>query len=440
SSLGSAHHQANIDNLERARDVFETTPFNFYSGMEQPELLIITGGVCWLYTIDAVKALGLEDRIGVLRLGTMWPLPQKLIKKHLGNADKVLFVEHVESHLEDNIMVLAAGWANDISPKSFYGKHSGHVNQVGEVNTSRVMNALSRVMEVAYVPRDPKYDKKAKRIIQEMVPPRDLAFCPGCPHRTSFWVIKNTLKMIGRDGFCTGDIGCYSLAARPTGYEQLKTLNAMGSGVGMASGFGKLAQFDFDQPVVAVCGDSTFYHAAIPALINAVYNKSDFTMIVLDNCTTAMTGFQPHPGVGKSATGLAPVIDIADICRALGVMVKIADPFDIGDATYKLLDLVENGSGPRVLIMRRHCEQIRAKEDMTPPFSSIYVDPEKCYGDSCGCNRLCTRVFRCPGIVWNNERSKAEIDAAVCTRCGVCADLCPQEAITVEVTQAETPA
>ena len=154
----------------------------------------------------------------------------------------------------------------------------------------------------------------------------------------------------------------YTMALGPTGYFQVKTVQAMGSGVGLACGFGNLARTGFEQPVVSVCGDSTFFHAAIPALLNGIYNNSNFTLLVLDNRATAMTGFQPHPGIGETATGeKTPVVDIEAVCRAMGVRVEVTDPFDLNGTTKKLLDLMRDDGGVRVLISKRTCGLLRAR-------------------------------------------------------------------------------
>jgi len=203
----------------------------------------------------------------------------------------------------------------------------------------------------------------------------------------------------------------------------------MGAGVGVATGLGKLGRFGFDQPVVAVCGDSTFFHATIPALINGVYNRSTFTLVILDNSATAMTGFQPHPGTGVTATGEpAGVVDMGALCRSMGVPVEVCDPFDLENATATLLRVIAADSGPRVVIMRRQCELVREKREKARPYE-MHVDRDKCIGEACGCDRLCTRVFGCPGLVWDRKEGRASIDETVCTGCGVCADICPQRAI-----------
>jgi indolepyruvate ferredoxin oxidoreductase alpha subunit len=206
----------------------------------------------------------------------------------------------------------------------------------------------------------------------------------------------------------------------------------MGSGAGLASGFGQFKRFGLDQPVLAVCGDSTFYHAAIPALINARYNGANFLMLVLDNNATAMTGFQPHPGTGLTAMGApTPLVDIEAICQALGAKVEVADPFDVQTTAETIYRLLQDEHDLKTLVLRRECALVRAKSEKL--LYKVRVDQEKCIGDACGCNQLCTRVFKCPGLHWDTHKEKSGIDEAICTGCGVCADICPQEAILKEV-------
>jgi indolepyruvate ferredoxin oxidoreductase alpha subunit len=417
--------------LKKVQEAYETSPFNWYVGPEKPELLMATSGSGWFYSREAVRALSLQDRVGILKIGTAWPLPSKLLAKHMANAKRILFVEEVDPFLENNVKELAAEWSPEIGSWTFYGKSSGHVHPFGEINPDLIINAVSKVMDKPYAPREANYGKKALEMTKSLVPHRDLGFCAGCPHRATFWAIKNALKLDGRGGFVTGDIGCYSIGLGPAGFYQLKTMHAMGSGTGLATGFGKLKQFGFNQPVLSVCGDSTFFHAAIPALINGVYNQSNFVMVVLDNSATAMTGFQPHAGTGETATGSpAPRVDIEKLCSSLGVQVETCDPFDLEDTTEKVLDLVNQEGGVRVLISRRKCALVKAKGEKAA--HKVHVDPEKCKGEVCGCARLCTRIFKCPGLIWNQEKGKSEVDEVICTGCGVCADICPQSAIIRE--------
>ena len=417
--------------LNQVREVYESSPFNGYVGPENPELLLMTSGSGWLYSLEAVKTLNLKDQVGILKIATTWPLPSKLLAKHMARVKRVLFVEEVDPFLENNVKELAAEWSSEIGSWTFYGKSSGHIHPFGEINPDLVINVLSKVMDKPYAAREAGYGQEALEMTKALVPNRDLSFCPGCPHRATFWAIKDALKLDGREGFVTGDNGCYALGLGPAGFFQIKTLHSMGSGAGLAAGFGQLHKFGFDQPVLSVCGDSTFFHAAIPALINGIYNRSNFILVILDNSATAMTGFQPHAGTGETATGSpAPIVDIEKLCSALGIRVETCDPFDLQGATEKILDLIDDAGGVRVLISRRKCALVKAKEEKAA--YKVHVDPEKCLGESCGCARLCTRIFKCPGLLWNKEKGKSQVDEVLCTGCGVCADICPQSAILRE--------
>ena len=423
-------HQALHTTLAKVSGMFERSPFNWYRGPEKPELLIITSGSGWLYSLEAVKTLSAADSVGILKLGTTWPLPRNLVATHLLRVTKVMVIEEIDAFLEANLKELAADLAADRA-WTFCGKASGHFNPFGELNPDIVTNAIARVLGVDYSPRAANYRQKSEKVLQELVPPRALQFCAGCPHRTTFWAIKNALKMDGHDGFVTGDIGCYSMALTSTGFSQIKTVHAMGSGVGLASGLGKLGAFGLDQPVVTVCGDSTFFHAVIPALINAVHNQSDLLFVVLDNGGTAMTGFQPHPGIGANVMGdEAPKLEIEDVCHALGLEVAVTDAYDIAGTTAKLLDLLGTRGKPRVLISKRECALIRARKEK--PLYKVQIDGNRCLGEECGCDKFCVRVFRCPGLAWDRDTGKARVDEAICSGCGVCVEICPQSAIVRE--------
>ena len=420
-------HQALHENLAKIRQIYEASPFNWYVGPQNPDLLIITCGSGWFYSMEAVEILSKENSIGILKLGTTWPLPGTLIGRYMLRAQKVLVVEEIDGFLENNLKEFSI----DLTPGkawTFYGKASGHINPFGEVNPDVVINAIADIIKVNYVSSGADYRKNSQKIIKEIIPPRELQFCAGCPHRTTFWAIKDALRMDDREGFVVGDIGCYSMALTSTGFSQIKTVHAMGSGIGIASGLGKLNQFGFNQPVLTVCGDSTFFHAVIPALIDAIHSQSDLILIVLDNAGTAMTGFQPHPGIDMNAMGdPSPTVDIEKLCHALGVPVVVTDAYDIKGTTQKFMDMLRDGGKPRVLISRRECTLIRARKEKR--LYKVHVNPDKCIGEACGCDRFCTRVFKCPGITWDRNTKKAKIDEAVCSGCGVCVEICSQDAI-----------
>lgn len=421
-------HTLQQEKIKKVAEIFEESPFNTYHGPEKPELLIITSSVCNLYTKEAINLLGVEERVGLLKLGTTWPLPPKLLKKYLSTTDKIMIVEEVLPFLEENIKILAAEQAKEIGAKTFYGKNDGSIPSVGELNPDLVVLALSKILSTGYMAMPSEYKKRFQDSSFVVVPDRGRTFCPGCPHRASFWSIHNALQMDNRRGFVCGDIGCYAMGRLSCGFNTTKTLHAMGSGTGLASGFGKLAKFGMDQPVLAVCGDSTFFHAVMPALVNAVHHNSNITLVVLDNSGTAMTGFQPHPGLTVNAMGEeAPAIDIAKVCEAMGAMVEIRDPFDLEGTRNTLNRLIEKEEGVKVFILRQGCalspEKRHAKE------YDMRIDEALCLGEDCGCNRLCTRIFQCPGLVWDREKNRAMIDEVLCVGCGVCSSICPAGAI-----------
>jgi indolepyruvate ferredoxin oxidoreductase alpha subunit len=300
----------------------------------------------------------------------------------------------------------------------------------GELNPDFVVKALSHILGVPYEPMAPEYEKKAQLVAFTMAPNREQTFCPGCPHRASFWSIHKALQLDNRQGFVCGDIGCYSMAALPAGFSVLRTLHSMGSGLGVASGFGKLEMFGMNQPILAVCGDSTFFHAVLPPLVNAVHHRANVTLVILDNGGTAMTGFQPHPGLSVDAMGdKAPNLDIAEICRVMGAKVEIRDPFDL-EATQSTLNQLMAENGVKVLILRQICALSPEKKGKKK--FKMYIDMERCIGTDCGCNRFCTRILRCPGLVWDKDEKKAWIDEVICAGCGICSGVCPAGAIIRE--------
>lgn len=414
--------------LEKAIELFETSPFNTYTGPENPELLVITSSACNFYSREAIHLLNAEDRVGLLKLGTTWPLPPKLLQKYLSISDQILIVEEVAPFLEENVKILAMELTAEIGIKKFYGKRDGSIPTVNELNPDLVVAAMSKILGIEYEGLTAAYSEKADQCAFLGAPVRDLTFCPGCPHRASFWNINKALKLDNQQGFVCGDIGCYTMGVLPTGFSTLKTIHAMGSGTGIASGFGKLGQFGMEQSVFSVCGDSTFYHAVLPALVNAVHHKSNIILLVLDNSGTAMTGFQPHPGTEKDARGEpAKKMDIPKICQSIGATVRVCDPFEFALTQKTLFELMEMSDGVKVLVLRQICA-LSPEKKQTRNFEML-VNQTTCLGENCGCNRLCTRIFRCPGLVWDKENSVAQIDDAICVGCGVCESICPVSAI-----------
>lgn len=426
-------HHAQLAKLDQAAEIFEGSIFNTYEGPESPELLIITTSICDLYSREVVNLLDLGNRVGILKLGTTWPLPAKTVRERLKTTQKILFVEEVQPFIEEAVKVLFAG--SDMvgmgmagSGITFYGKQSGHIPMAGEMNPERITRALETILDL---PPALFGDYSLELTESLPIPPREISFCPGCPHRASFFSINTVLALDNRQGFTCGDIGCYSMGMLPGGFSTLKTLHSMGSGSGLASGFGKLDRFGMNQPVVAVCGDSTFFHSAMPPLVNAIHNNSAFTLVILDNSGTAMTGFQPHPGLPVDTTGKqAPPIDIEKVCRAMGALTRTCDPFDLETTQQYLLGCINDPKGVKVLILKQACA-LSPQKKHTRPFE-VRVDRDLCIGDACGCNRICTRIFSCPGLIWDGENHRAKINEVLCVGCGVCASVCPVNAIMLK--------
>jgi indolepyruvate ferredoxin oxidoreductase, alpha subunit len=411
---------------EKARKAFEESLFNIYTGPENAEAVIVSSGPSTLYAQEALHLLSLNENIGLLKLGTTWPLPRDLILEHLQHASKIILFEETDPFLEQNITSLLAQFGD--KKYIFHGQASGDVSGdngpgLGELNVDLVAKSIAKIFGLPDPVKLPD-TSQVNDLLKGSLPEREMALCAGCPHRSSFWAIKSALELDGRKGIVLGDIGCYTLGASKAGFWLLRSLMCMGSGVGLANGFGQLHRFGMKQPVLTVMGDSTFFHACLPALVNGVYNRANFLAIVLDNSITAMTGFQPHPGVGVRATGeMSSSIKIEDITTAMGIRTEVSDPHLLNDTIKIISDLLQE-AGPSVLILRKECALTAVKKER-----KLYMVSEKlCAGSSCGCNNFCSTVFACPAISIGAD-SKAVISDVICTGCGACALLCPKGAI-----------
>jgi indolepyruvate ferredoxin oxidoreductase alpha subunit len=306
-----------FEKIEKIKEIAEKSKINkVYQG--KSSLGIIASGVSFLYAMEALKELNLK--LPVLKLGFIYPLPENLIKNFIKNLKKVLIVEELEPYLEREVKILA----KDANPKlKIFGKEKEPIEGgriwkerkailpvVGELKPEYVLLAIAR-----FSGKKLKFDfkKHLEKFLKIKVPPRFPIFCPGCPYWFIFSAIKKVVPL--ENVIFGGEIGCYMMASHPVVKLQ-DYLYCMGSSAGVAHGISKMTK----QKVICFIGDSSFFHAAIPALINTVFNKSNPLIIVFDNQTTAMTGHQPHPGVGKKPeeNGVEP-IKIEKIVEACGV-------------------------------------------------------------------------------------------------------------------------
>ena len=363
-----------VERMARIKEAVDTWRYNELKLNKGAKLGIIACGISYSYTLEAVRWLGLADKVSVLKIGTPYPLPAGLTRQLLETVPEVLVVEELEPFVEDQVKVVAEDAGIQVR---IHGKDM--IPLVGELTTRQVAEALSHLTGT-----EPPVDFSAIDRLREetaaLLPLRPPTMCAGCPHRASFYAINIACRRYeqetGKEPVRTGDIGCYALGANPP-------LNSDDVGICMGGSFGignGLAHV-MDTPVVTHLGDSTFFHSGIPPMINSVFNKANVTMVVLDNSTTGMTGFQPHPG---APAGDSPAVMIEEVARASGVnFVEVVDAFDLP----ALIDSVGRAiryEGPSLVVARRLCNILEAREkrktgEKVVPYE---VDAEKCLAGS----------------------------------------------------------
>jgi indolepyruvate ferredoxin oxidoreductase alpha subunit len=360
---------------------------------------ILTGGVSYLYVKEAVANLGLKPTI--LKIGTPHPFPVEIGDDFLSRVDRVIVVEELDPVLEEAIIQLAArtGFKGQI-----HGKLSGELPRAGEYSFDTVCQSLVKILKIKSVQRLAIEGEKPPEL-----PVRPPVLCAGCSHRASFYAVKRATR--GLDAVYTGDIGCYTLGNAPP-LSMVDTCLCMGAGITVAQG---LRRIESERPVIAFIGDSTFFHTGIPGVINAVYNNHPVKIILLDNGTTAMTGHQPHPGMGRTAVGeKANPIDPVAVLKACGVgFVEVANPLELKTTTgiiKKALDF----PGVAAIVMRAPCAAT------VKPKRKYMVDSDLC--TNC---RLCIKELGCPAFYIED---KPEIGPS-CQGCGLCGQICPAAAI-----------
>ncbi len=381
----------------------EKLPHNYIDGGRD---LIITSGVAFTYALEAVKNYGVKASI--LNVVTPVPLPRKTVIDAVSKANKVVVIEEGDPVVEQQLKAMLYDEGIRVP---VLGKMENIFNRVGELTMNSVMEGLSKALDLI----NPFISLKPAKA-NYTPPPRPPVFCPGCPHAASFYELKVSTAKAGVKPVFSGDIGCYSLGINNPFNEQ-DLLTDMGSSLGLGMGIyhgttGKTI-------VVSIIGDSTFFHAGLPALVNAIYNKTPMLILVLDNRVTAMTGGQPNP---------TSMINIEDVAKSMGAdYVKTVDPFDMKRAQEVMSEAIAavKRGGVAVVIMKRGCalEAVRLYRNYVTRY---YVDPDACR--ACG---ICYNLIACPAIV-PLENKKAWIDPNMCVGCSVCAQVCPYNAIKPE--------
>jgi len=398
-----------LDRTRLIEQEFEASDLNMVKDTGS-DLGIVTAGAGYNYAVDAAMILGINPSI--LKLGTTYPLPKKLIGDFLKKLKTVVVVEELQPYLELHVTAIA----KDANPSiKIYGKWTGHFSESLEYNPNIVVDALAKV-----VGRKPPVDysaimAKAKEMKAGLAD-RWPTFCPGCPHRATLHALKQATK--GLKHILSTDIGCYSMSfLDPINYGD--SLLSMGACLGVAAGM----QYAAQEKVVAMIGDSTFWHAGLPGLVNAIHHGNDFTLVILDNEVTAMTGQQPDPGRDYNAGGQpAKPLILEDVIKAMGISdITIVDPYQVKAAVEPMKQALSR-KGPNVIISRRACALYadRNKRRRGEAIQTNKIDKNVCKKPY-----TCIREFYCPAISIDDEDRKAFITKELCDRCDVCAKLCP---------------
>ncbi len=402
--------------IEQAKEISEQCEFNVTVG--SGKLGVITSGVCVNYVADALDDLNADDKVMVLNLGMSFPLPENKIAALLEACDKVLVVEELEPIVEQAARAIAQerGISVEIS-----GKVPGAIPDVS------VDLAPPKVFTKAfeYTPRlvrktiaetfgledtSPAMIELAQR---PGLPGRPPNLCSGCPHRATFYAVK---EVVGSETIFPSDIGCYTLGMLPP-ISMADFLICMGSSVSASAGISSAT----DQKVVAFIGDSTFFHSGITGLVSAVHNQHNFTLIILDNGTTAMTGHQPHPGVEHGLHDDKEHLPLEPLIRGLGVKhVTVIKPLKTGAAIKAIREAVEY-DGVSVVISREICP-LYGRRVKPVSRKSFQVDPAKCKN-----HRTCIDKIACPAFYLDGQQ--AQINTSMCIGCALCAQICPEKAI-----------
>ncbi len=375
-------HPVVEERLRKIAEWAETASVNRVEPGKDRKMGIITSSTSYQYVKEACG-----DTYPVLKLGMIWPLPEKKITEFAKSVDLLVVVEELDSFIENycrNLGLACAGKAN--------------FPCIDELSQNKVAAQLT-------------HEDRAGVRLDEAIPPRPPVMCAGCPHRGLFYTLKkNNLTVLG-------DIGCYTLGAvAPLG--AMDSTICMGASVSGLHGFNKVGGGESEGRTVAVIGDSTFMHSGVTGLINMAYNESNSTVIILDNSITGMTGHQQNPTTGYNLKGdPCAKINLESLCRAVGIhRVRVVDPYDLAACDAAVKEELA-AKEPSVIISRRPCALLKYVKHPGP----IASDPDKCVG----C-KSCMRIG-CPAI--SIADGKAAIDNTLCTGCGVCTQLCKFDAL-----------
>ncbi|MEM1796585.1 MAG: indolepyruvate ferredoxin oxidoreductase subunit alpha [Zestosphaera sp.] len=382
---------------------------------------VVVEGVSYNYVMEVLSRVeSWERKIRVVKVDVLYPIPRNFLLDSLSGCKEILVVEELDPYLEESIKALLQD--QDLRIKVF-GKLSGYLPLEGELNTRVVSQAVSRILghEVA----EPYHDGMIKDL---EVPTRPPPLCPGCPHRNSYIAMLLGIAKAGykRDEIPVfGDIGCYALSVNPP-LNAIWTEHSMGASISMAMG---LKVGGFDKPVIATIGDSTFFHAGIQPLIEAVNKRVDLLVLVLDNSVVAMTGHQSTPAWETTESGrVTKPVEIVDVLKSIGVdNLAVVNPFEIDEMINKVSEFIKK-PGVNVIVAKAPCALLKVRREGVK--KKYTVLSSKCV--SC---LACVRLTGCPALYIGDD-NKVKILMDDCVGCGLCARYCPYKAI-VEVSPHE---
>ena len=356
---------------------------------------IATGGISYQYTMDSLGS----STVKLLKVATPHPFPEKLALEFLEGLTEVMVIEELDPVIERELIFICGKYHLPVQIK---GKLTGDVQSAGENSVESVRKILHKYVGIPAPEKDEPLPD---------LPVRPPVLCAGCPHRASFYAVKQAMK--GQRAVFSGDIGCYTLGnAQPL--DMVDTCLCMGAGITIAQG---LQHIEPGAKHFAFIGDSTFFASGITGCINAVYNDTDITIIILDNGTTAMTGHQPHPGTGKTMMGsISEKISIPAILEAIGIRdVPVLNPMHLEEST-EAVKKASQHKGVSAIIFKYPCIAVAR------PLPAYTVNRDLCTG----C-KICIKKLGCPAISLNDN--KAFIEPSLCYGCSICAQVCPQQAI-----------
>lgn len=422
----------------RIKEMAQNSRFNELRKVDGAKIAVIASGLGSAYAKEAMEELRLNGKATFLKLGFIYPLPEKLVAAAIEGVEQVIVVEEGDPVVENNIRIFANKLGNNAI---IYGKRfNGIFNPYGELNSDIVIKAFTALLGTP-IGEDPKTMQREEN--RKLVIPRSSTLCSGCSHLGAYAAIREALRNLPGVHIVNGDIGCYEQGGYGifstkieanaddskkyrslSPYEVLDTIYVMGSGIGMAMGQVKAGYSN--GKILAVAGDSTFIHATMPSLVNAVHDNADITFAILDNYWTCMTGHQPNPNTKYHPSGNdLPGFNIEAVCRAIGVKsISVVSSYDRTGAVKAVSDALAY-KGPAVVVMTGEC-QLQLARRIKKGIAKTHIDQDKCNG----C-KSCIQLG-CPSIKYDSVTKRASIDEISCADCGLCLQFCPQHAIEME--------